>query len=283
MKLSITKGLTYLINLCVMIFSVGCSSLLYSPRVPKVKFYDPSQVGLKQEEIEFKSADGLGIHGWWFSATTEEARGTVVFFHGNGENLTSHFANLSWLPKEGYNYFIFDYPGYGVSEGEPTTENTVAAGVAALKWVHQNKDSRGLFVYAHSLGGAIGHRAVLDCKEEVPIKSLVLDGTFLSYRTVAKRKAEQSWLLWLFQPLAWLVMSDTYAPKDVVDKRPPIPLLVIHGTLDKVVPPDLGQDLYDRSPGPKELWFIPEEHHGDLFWIENFKYRTRLLDYWTKL
>jgi alpha-beta hydrolase superfamily lysophospholipase len=271
----------------VLIGVTACTSLYYAPRVAHVKFYDPSIAVLQQQEIYFpvaaKGQTKIILHGWWFAATTEKVLGTVVFFHGNAENLTSHFLALSWLPRAGYNYFIFDYPGYGESQGQPTPESTVESGIAALKWVHDNKDSSPLFVYAHSLGGAIGHRAVIDAKATVPVASLVLDGTFLSYRSMARRKAQQSWALWLLQPFAWLLMSDSASAKDLLEQRPPIPLLVIHGEKDPVIPIDQGQSLFDKSLEPKQLWLVSEETHGDLFFIEKGAYRKKLLEYWAHL
>lgn len=260
----------------------GCTSVMYIPRVQNHQFYDPAVVHLKPEDITFTDSDGTKLHGWWFAANTKEALGTVIFFHGNGENLTSHFASLSWLPNAGYNYFIFDYPGYGTSEGDPSPLTTLNSGKAAILWVHSNKDPRPLYIYGQSLGGVISYRAVLDLKDQVQFQSLVLDATFLSYRSIARRKSAQSWLLWILQPVAWLVMSDEYAPKDL-EKRPPIPLLVMHGQEDVVVPPDQGDIVFEKSAEPKTMWKIPDAHHGDIFWIDNYKYRTQILDYWAKL
>lgn len=256
----------------------GCTSLLYVGRVPAKKFYDPSVLGLKQEEIEFADKDGTRLHGWWFSSKTQPSKGTVVFFHGNGENLTTHFISLSWMPAEGYNYFIFDYPNYGVSEGDPSPYSTVMSGHAALEWVHDNKDDRPLIVYGHSLGGNVAHRTVLDMKDKLPIRALVLDGTFLSYRSIARKKASENALLWLLQPVAWLIMSDRYAPENI-EKRAPIPLLVIHGQKDTMVPPQFGEDIFEKSAEPKEIWRIEEGEHGDTFWKHQKQYRQKFLDY----
>ena len=258
--------------------TTGCSSLFYFPRIQKHKFFEPEKVPLKYEDVEYQLDDGTGIHGWWFPSETTPAKGTVVFFHGNGENLTSHFMSLSWLPPAGYNYFIFDYPGYGVSEGEPTPKNTLETGKKALKWVHVNKDPSPLIVYAQSLGGNIGYRATLDMKDEVPIRNLILDSTFLSYRSIARQKAALSWITWLLQPVAWLVMTDAYAPKEL-DKRGNIPLLVIHGEADIVIPIVEGEKIFRASPEPKEFWRIPDGRHGDTFWRHEKVYQKKFLEY----
>jgi uncharacterized protein len=258
--------------------SVACSSFIYFPREPKKKFYDPSQVGLKQEEVEFENSEGTRIHGWWFESKTQPSKGTVIFFHGNAENLTTHFLSMAWLPAEGYNYFIFDYPGYGVSEGKPTPYTALISGRAALHWVHDHKDQRPLIVYGQSLGGNVAFRALLDTKDTIPYRALILDGTFLSYRSVARQKASESWVLWLFQPFVWLSMNDTYAPHDL-EKRAPVPLLVIHGQKDPVIHPKYGEEIFAKSPEPKQIWRIENGRHGDSFWGNNKPYRQKLLDF----
>lgn len=256
----------------------ACMSVVYSPRVPRTKFYDPKQVELSYEDVDFYNADGTLLAGWWFDSKTKPAKGTVVFFHGNGENLTTHFLSMSWLPAEGYNYFIFDYPGYGVSDGVPSPDTVLSSGKAAIQWVHDNKDSSPLIIYGQSLGGNIAHRAVLDMKDQIAIKALILDGTFLSYRSVGRDVLSRHWLTWLFQPLGWLLMSDTYAPKDLA-RRGTIPLLVMHGQKDSVVMPKFGEQLYNESPEPKTFWKIEKGHHGDSFWGDNKEYRQKLLDF----
>jgi fermentation-respiration switch protein FrsA (DUF1100 family) len=257
---------------------VGCSSLFYFPRVQYKKYYDPSQVALHQEEVEFETEEGIRIHAWWFQAKTKVSKGTIVFFHGNAENLTTHFLHLSWLPDRGYSYLIFDYPGYGVSEGFPSPRNTVSSGDAALRWVHKNKDPGPLIIYGQSLGGAIAFRSMLDIKDDISIKALILDSTFLSYRSLAREKAKQSWITWLLQPIAWLAMSDHYAPKDIV-RRAPVPVLVIHGAKDKVVPLKFGEEIFRKSPEPKNIWIIPSGTHGDVFWAHEQVYRKKFVDY----
>ncbi len=125
---------------CIALLSlVGCLSFFYFPR--KEQLDDPARVKMKQEEVYFKTSSGETIHAWYFAATTtEKSKGTFLFFHGNAENITSHFLMFHWLPTQGYNYLIFDYPGYGRSTGKPTPRGTVEAGIAAAEWLHKNKD-----------------------------------------------------------------------------------------------------------------------------------------------
>lgn len=254
-------------------FFIGCSSLLYYPS--KDQLYDPKQVKLEFEEVQFNDGKNQ-LHAWWFPSRNKTAKGTFVYFHGNAENLSSHFLSLSWLPENGFNYFIFDYPGYGKSQGEPSPEANVSAGIAALKWVHSSKDERPLIVYGQSMGGIIAMRSVSELKEQIPFQVLIADGTFSSFQRIARQKLAEHWLTWLFQPLAYLVLSDKWAAEP--DKISPIPLLVMHGDHDEVIPIKSGERIFNDAKEPKAFIPIAGGHHGDLFWVDGMKYRKIILD-----
>lgn len=256
-------------------FCTACTSLLYYPE--KKQLIDPTKFGFYPKDVWVNDVNGTKIHAWFFEAEDSKALGTVIFFHGNAENLSTHFINLAWMSKNNYNVIIFDYPGYGKSEGKPEPANTISAGQAVIRWAAQ-KDSRPLIVYGQSLGGIIAARAVLDLKSELKFKTLILDSTFDSYRTVARRALAKSWLTWVFQPLGYLLMSDEYAPRSLADISP-IPVLFIHSEKDRVVESRFSKEMYAKALEPKQLWLIPEGDHGSTFFINNKEYRTRLLQY----
>lgn len=254
-------------------FSVGCTSLMYHPS-KNVKFYDPAQMELKEEDVWFH--DGRHkLHAWWFSAKTEKPIGTVIFFHGNAQNITSHFANLAWLPAEGYNYFIFDYPGYGLSEGSPSPKSCVQAGKAAIRWVSQNRDSGPLIVFGASMGGITAMRAVEEIKDELPIKALVLDSTFPSYQGIARKKLRYSWVTWWMQPLTYFLIDEDWAPN--IRKLHPIPLLIVHGNRDFTVEPEFSDQIFEAALEPKTYWKIEDGIHTDMFFNHGRVYRRKFL------
>ncbi len=256
---------------------VGCSSLFYYPN--QRVYLTPDQMKMTFEEVWFENELGQKIHGWWLPASTKTSKGTVVFFHGNAENLTSHFMNLFWLPQAGYNYFIFDYPGYGKSEGEPNPKSTVLTGNAAVKWVAKNKDARPLIIYGQSLGGIVAMRTVIDSKDEVSYKAIIADCTFTSYQRVARIKLSKSWFTWILQPLVYVVLSDRYSPDHRMEEISPTPLLIIHGQKDFTVEPENAEYTYKKAKEPKEIWRIPEGYHNDTFWKHDFAYRQKVVDW----
>ena len=130
----------------------------------------------------------------------------------------------------GYNLFIFDYPGYGLSQGSPSPYHCLISGHAAMEWVHKTKDPDRLLSMGNRFGGIVALRSVLDKKDEVPIRHLVVDSSFSSFQSIGRQKLSLSWLTWPFQFLPYLLLSDRYAPKDL-SPISPIPVLVIHGHL----------------------------------------------------
>lgn len=262
------------------LFSVAgltaCSSFFYFPS--QLSFFQPQKVDLVAEDVYFKNSENDSIHAWWFAAKSKQSKGTVVFFHGNAENMTTHFLMLHWLPSAGYNYLIFDYPGYGTSSGKPSQKSTVSSGVAALKWVYEHKDQRPLIVYGQSLGGNVAMRSVEELKGQLPVRNLVVESSFSSYRTVASRLLRQSWITWLLSPLAYVLVSNSGAPHEL-EGFSPIPMLFIHGDADRVVSIENTYSMFKEAKEPKQLWVIPSGAHGDTYFAHDRKYRELLLDY----
>lgn len=254
----------------------GCSSLFYFPS--QQRYYSPEKVYLKQEEIFFKASTNDSIHGWWFAAKTPQAKGTVVFFHGNAENISTHFLMLHWLPGEGYNYLIFDYPGYGLSSGKPDQKNTVEAGVAAIQWVHEHKDPGPLIVYGQSLGGAVALRSAEIIKDKVPLRNVIIESGFRSYPQMARYVLSRSWITWILQPLTVVLVSNAGGVQNV-GSFSPVPMLFIHGDSDGIVERENSEKLFALAKEPKKLWIVPGGHHGDMYFIDQQKNREQLLKY----
>lgn len=235
---------------------LGCSGLLYHPT--HEKHYDPAVFGLKPEETLLE-----GRHAWLFRSSRRPAKALVVFFHGNAENLTSHFASLSFLPREGFDYVIFDYRGYGLTEGKPSPESTLQDGLTVLKWSLNQKVP--LVLFGQSLGGAVLMRSLqeidptLSPEERALIKLVALDSTFRSYKQAGRSALQGSWLTWPFQWLPFLLLSDGSAPSLPWPEH--YRWLVLHGSEDRTIQPRLGAELYDSLPAPKQWLLVPGAGH----------------------
>lgn len=258
--------------------SSSCTHLFYQPS--RVLYLDPERIGLKEQDIDFESKDGTKLHGWFFQ-TKGKVKGTIIQFHGNAQNITSHYVSLIWLVDNGYNLFTFDYRGYGLSEGEPDQEKIYEDALAALERGAELKDKNGggrYIAYGQSLGGNILLRALVDSSVKDNVGFVVQDSTFASYQDIAFNRVASVWFLIPFSPLSYLFVSDKMASAKVLHKID-WPTLVIVGQKDEVIPQKFGKEIFKKIPTEKKwLWKIPEGRHIDVFHRDNGLYRKKFLE-----
>ena len=240
------------------IFFVGLDRLFYYPS--KTVHYTPDDFSLKYEDVTFETSDGLKLSGWFLPADGH-ARGTVVHFHGNAENITAHVTLSLWLVWAGYNVFVFDYRGYGESEGKVTRAGTIRDGHAALDYLlsRDDVDPRRIFAFGQSLGGAV---ATVVAAEREEFRAVVLDSTFSGYRRIGSRHLQRVlFFKWLTDLIAAALLSDDYDPIDYVARIAPRPLLVIASAEDKICFAELGRELFDAAAEPKEFVLVQDSEH----------------------
>jgi fermentation-respiration switch protein FrsA (DUF1100 family) len=258
----------------------GCTQVFFQPYRTRVA--TPEKFGLAYEEVRFQSADGTELFGWFLPARSEAA-GTVLFLHGNAENISTHIASVAWLPARGFNVFLFDYRGYGASIGTPTLEGVqqdIDAAMGALM-LRADIDRNRIVVFGQSLGGALAayyaaHSAMRDA-----IRALVIDSTFSSYRGIVREKLAATWLTWPFQLLPALTVDERFSPLPAMKLISPIPLLVIQGDQDSIVPPHHARLLYAAALEPKQLWIVPGAGHIQS--LRDAAQQDRLMNYLTQL
>lgn len=256
----------------LLLFQTSCSHVFYYP--DKNIYATPQKQNPPieyEENIRIQSQDGTSLHAWLLKKSSQYKKplGLVVYFHGNAQNITAHFKHLSWLTQAGYDVFIFDYRGFGLSDGTPNQEGIYWDALAALNYtweLSQNKKYPKYILYGQSLGGIILSRALVDFKHKDKVNLTVLDSTFLSYQKLARVKLSQGWLTWPLQWLAYLLISDDYASKDRI-KELNAKTLVIHGTTDFVVPWKFGKEIYDSLESKNKIfWSLEEGQHIDVFY-----------------
>ncbi|MEM7391331.1 MAG: alpha/beta hydrolase [Verrucomicrobiota bacterium] len=261
-----------LLFLIVLLSSSGCASRFFY--YPDARVYGtPGNKGMAYEDVFFESRGGVRLHGWFIPAK-ENAKGTVIQFHGNAENMTSHFNAVAWLHQEGFNLFVFDYRGYGKSEGRPSREGLYQDGIAAIRYVLNRKDvdRHRVVVIGQSLGAATA-LAVMG-RQRLDVRAVVSDSGFYSYRSMVREKTGDSWLSGL---LSMIVIGNGRSAGPVVDDVAPIPLLIVHGTEDRVVSYGHGERLFDQAGEPKTFWRIENGHHTDF--MARPEYRKKLLEF----
>ena len=252
----IVRGLVILF--VIGIFVVGFDGMFYFP--DNVVYQRPEELRLTYEDVTFPTEDGLKLSGWFFPANGP-ARGTVIHFHGNAGNITGHFQLIPWLIWRGYNVFVFDYRGYGRSEGKVTRAGTIRDGHAALDYVlsRPDVDQNRIFTFGQSLGGAV---ATVVAAERPEIRALALDSTFSGYRRIGSRHLQRTlYFKGVTDLIATAGLSGEYDPIDYVARVAPRPLLVIASREDRICFAELGRELYDAAAEPKEFILVDRSAH----------------------
>lgn len=227
---------------------------IYMPRAALEQ--TPGDLGVAFEEVEFVAEDAARLHGWWVPA--DRPRGTLVFFHGNAENI----GDLAWAAVElrtlRVNVFLVDYRGYGKSAGLPTEQGTYRDARAAYEVArarHQDAEAPPVVLFGRSLGAAVAVRLA----SERPVSGVVLESAFTSAPDMARR---------LFPGLPLhRVLRFRYDALSRID-RIGAPLLLAHSRDDEIVPFEMSRALFERAAEPKQLLEL-RGGHNDALWHDN--------------
>lgn len=254
----------------------GCSKLFFHPH--SYLMDTPDRHGIEYQVETLWAADGTLLNAWFLPAQGE-AKATVLFLHGNAENISTHFRNIKWMPAEGFNVLALDYRGYGASQGVPTLAGAQMDIDAAMRSLlqHQGVDPQRIVIFGQSLGGALAIYYAAHTAYRASIRAVVIDSAFYDYRLIAKEKLSTSLITWPFQWLPWLAIDNAYSPATSVATLSPLPLLLMHGDKDVVIPQHHSQQLFEQAREPKELWIVPDAGHTQS--LQNESVRKRLIEY----
>jgi fermentation-respiration switch protein FrsA (DUF1100 family) len=246
--------------LLLAVLVTGCTPVFFQPH--GVILATPGQYGIDYQPVELRAADGTALFAWFMPARGD-AVGTVLYLHGNAENISAHFPNVAWMPAAGFNVLALDYRGYGGSEGKPSLAGVQLDIDAAMRSLLErpNVDAERIVVFGQSLGGALAIYYAAHSAYRAHIRAVVADSPFADYRLVAREKMADLFLTWPLQWLPEFTVDNDYSPRAAVAALSPIPLLLIHGQRDGIVPPHHSQLLFERAQEPKNLWSIPDAGH----------------------
>jgi len=230
----------------VLFLSMRQSSLVYFPSKKILK--TPADVFLKYRDISFQTANGLQLQGWMVGE--ESARNVLMFFHGNGGNISYNLNHLVILDRLGMKIFIFDYRGYGKSGGSPSEEGTYFDAEAAWKYLTKTETipPERIIFFGHSIGGAIA----ANLASKVKPRALILESTFTSIPELGKS-------LYPFFPVKSFCRFK-YDTKSLLPQIK-VPVLVIHSSYDELVPYRQGRELFQVANEPKQFLKIYGTHN----------------------
>ena len=227
----------------------------------------PNDVNLQYEDVRIQTSDGLELRGWFVPGEPETASGpdsnvTWLWLHGNGGNIGHRIGELALAHhRTGANIFIFDYRGYGESDGTASEQGTYLDSRAAIEYLASRPDvDPDRIVYlGHSLGAAVA----LELALTRPPMAMVLVSPFASVRDMAN-------LTLPFPPVGWLVRNHYDSISRI--RQLDTPILVLHGDQDETVPMSQGRKLYDAANQPKRFQILKGAAHSDTYEVAGKQY-----------
>ena len=225
--------------------------------------YTPNDVNLEYEDVRVQTSDGLALQSWFIPGKSETASNvTWLWFHGNGGNIGHRIGELALAHhRTGANIFVFDYRGYGESEGAPSEKGTYLDSRAVMEYLSSRSDvdPRRIVYLGHSLGAAVAVELALT----QPPMAMVLVSPFASVRDMAN-------LTLPLPPIGWLVRNHYDSISRIQQLY--VPVLVLHGDQDETVPIDQGRKLYGAANQPKRFQVLKGAAHNDTFEVAPEQY-----------
>ena len=221
-------------------------SLLYFP--DKTRFR-PADLGLPQaEEVVLQSADGERLIAW--HVPPREGKPLIIYFQGNGGGLDLRAVRFSKLTSDGTGLLALCYRGYGGSSGSPSEAGIIRDAEAAYDFAAARYGQDRIVLWGESLGTGVA----VALASEKPVARVVLESPYTSIADVAAS-------IYWFMPVRWMI-KDTFRSDERIAKVT-VPVLIVHGERDNVVPITFGERLYDLIRSPKRFIRLPNAGHND--------------------
>lgn len=229
------------------------SHLVYFPE--KQIGNTPEAIGLDYTAVNITTGDGETLHGWWVPVA--DAKGTVLFFHGNAGNISHRIDYLAMFKQLGYNTLLFDYRGYGQSSGTPSESGTYLDAQTAWRYLIeiQGIAPERIVLFGESLGGAVA--AWLATREKPRLLALV--STFTSVPDLAAE-------IYPFLPVRWISRFD-YNTLEFLQSIT-CPVFIAHSPQDEIIPYRHGQRLFQATSEPKQFLPLQGTHNTGFIFMQ---------------
>jgi fermentation-respiration switch protein FrsA (DUF1100 family) len=215
---------------------------------------------LPLEEVWFQAADGARLFGWYVEAQAD--RPVILWCHGNAGNVIHRLDNLKRLYQLGLSVFLFDYRGYGRSQGRPSDALGAHDYLTRTRMIRPER----IVLFGRSLGAAVAGEVAA----QKPAAGLILESSFPSIEAVAK-------FHYGGLPVHWLLGADF----TLIDRLPQLslPKLIIHGDKDDIIPLELGRQVFEAAKPPKFFYVIPGADHNNTYQVGGAAYFRRWAEF----
>ena len=211
----------------------------------------PDDFGVEFEAVSIATRDGEQLRGWWMRCPSPRAR--LLYFHGNGGNLSMWAPILSAIVRRGYEVLAFDYRGYGLSTGRASEQGLYRDVDAVVDYFSQHASTNDPRVY---WGRSLGVVMAAYASTVVPPDGLILESGFPSARSLLRTSP----VLFVLSALS----SYRFPAAMFLQRRTRrAPVLVVHGDADTIVPLEQGRALFEGTPEPKQFVIVRGGDHND--------------------
>jgi len=253
----------------------------------------PSVYGADFEEVHATSEDGVNLTGWIIKPPHPHSPApAIIMCHGVGANKSDFTELAAALARRGYYVLLFDFRAHGESGGSRTSlgyheQKDVAAAVSILR-NRSGIDRKRIGIYGFSMGGAT---AILTAARTAAFSAVVADSAFTSLRDQARTAVTGFYHLPSFPFVNLAVLGyelyfqtsvEHVSPVAVIGNLSPVPILIIAGEGDKLIPAENGRALYDAAREPRELWIIPGAEHGGTLAAAGSEYEERVGEFFER-
>ena len=239
----------------------------------------PSDLNLKYEEVNFESADGIKLNGWFIP--NNKSKSAIIVMHGYPADKANLLGVAQFLAKD-FNVFLFDFRYFGKSEGKYTTIGFLERNdlIGVINYLEKEKNINNIGLYGFSLGGAV---ALMTKHKNV--KAIVADSSYARltdivkniYRIFSILKIPLTYLTKIYSILFLKINIEEINPVDTI-KNIKIPILLIHGEKDSLIPVNEAYLLHDANK-KSELWIVKNAEHGVTHTINPAKYEKKVIEF----
>lgn len=233
----------------------GCSNLSSFLFFPHQGHYEtPEALGVDYRPVQFESEVFL-LSNWLLlpankSDSNYKPKATILYLHGNGENISTHMRSVAWLTLHDYQVLLLDYRGYGKSEGASTLRSSMLDIREAHRWI-STETEQPIIIFGQSMGGALGITYAANYKNLEnqalrDFKAVISESAPANWPQVAREAMRKHWLTWLIQIPASLIESD-YNAEDHIGSLDDIPVLLMHSKNDHIVDYEHLEQLREKA------------------------------------
>ena len=220
-------------------------NLLY---LPNENNYSGDKIKVDIEEVQIKTSDNINLLGWFHKKDLNKFK-TIVYFHGNAGKLENRIHKLNHFKDMDINFLIISWRGFSENSGKPTEQGLYKDGKSAIDWLkNMGLDDKDIILYGESLGTGIA----IEIAQNKNFAGLILETPFTSMIDAAKN-------VYPYIPVG-LLLKDRYE-NDKKIKNINIPLLVMHGEEDQIIPFKMGKKIYEIANKPKYSYFTKYDNH----------------------